>query len=567
MEKIRKYYVPILLGLITLFGLELRVAISNCPMWYDEGHSILVAVQQFPFGIDNFLFTKDFQHTPFYFYFLHFWLKIFGTSEILLRFSSVIFGVATIPLTYIVAKKLYKNDKIVGINSAILVAVSPLMIYYSIEVRMYMMVTFLAVLSMNYLLDFDAKGDKKSLIKLLVTNTLIPYLLIGGIVFNIGQAIAYTLYLFLAQKEKTEKFRKYLTYRVYQLILLVPYFIIAIYYAYQRSKFIMFHIPSFQFINFVGNVQNFFGAKVGMLFWTQYLPIMIDFLFFVSVVIPIVYFSCALIRAFKEKDAKLYMTFLMITIAYVIILISCMLKVIVLVPRYIIFIVPILMILAAVGFSKLKKWHIAIFLIAFTGFSCYYIFKDPAYVITKTNAILDANNYFESKGLDNRDIVYRPFASSVSFIYQTPTSPRCPAFESMHEFRKPYNKLVYDDYQIQAMEQGHVDEVWLNIIQSNNHVSQRYYDFIKKTYLDQVEAGRYIVMIIYGPDNQALAPKEQYRQQFATLEAIHNDRILGSLFKIFDDTKDIFLEQCDLVERVSFNDNTYFLFRKRPYKK
>ena len=567
MEKIRKYYVPILLGLITLFGLELRVAISNCPMWYDEGHSILVAVQQFPFGIDNFLFTKDFQHTPFYFYFLHFWLKIFGTSEILLRFSSVIFGVATIPLTYIVAKKLYKNDKIVGIISAILVAVSPLMIYYSIEVRMYMMVTFLAVLSMNYLLDFDAKGDKKSLIKLLVTNTLIPYLLIGGIVFNIGQAIAYTLYLFLAQKEETEKIRKYLTYRVYQLILLVPYFIIAIYYAYQRSKFIMFHIPSFQFINFVGNVQNFFGAKVGMLFWTQYLPIMIDFLFFVSVVIPIVYFICALIRAFKEKDAKLYMAFLMTTIAYVIILISCMLKVIVLVPRYIIFIVPILMILAAVGFSKLKKWHIAIFLIAFTGFSCYYIFKDPAYVITKTNAILDANNYFESKGLDNRDIVYRPFASSVSFIYQTPTSPRCPAFESMHEFRKPYNKLVYDDYQIQAMEQGHVDEVWLNIIQRNNHVSQRYYDFIKKTYLDQVEAGRYIVMIIYGPDNQALAPKEQYRQQFATVEAVHNDRILGSLFKIFDDTQDIFLEQCDLVERVSFNDNTYFLFRKRPYKK
>lgn len=567
MEKIRKYYVPILLGLITLFGLELRVAISNCPMWYDEGHSILVAVQQFPFGIDNFLFTKDFQHTPFYFYFLHFWLKIFGTSEILLRFSSVIFGVATIPLTYIVAKKLYKNDKIVGIISAILVAVSPLMIYYSIEVRMYMMVTFLAVLSMNYLLDFDAKGDKKSLIKLLVTNTLIPYLLIGGIVFNIGQAIAYTLYLFLAQKEETEKIRKYLTYRVYQLILLVPYFIIAIYYAYQRSKFIMFHIPSFQFINFVGNVQNFFGAKVGMLFWTQYLPIMIDFLFFVSVIIPIVYFICALIRAFKEKDAKLYMAFLMTTIAYVIILISCMLKVIVLVPRYIIFIVPILMILAAVGFSKLKKWHIAIFLIAFTGFSCYYIFKDPAYVITKTNAILDANNYFESKGLDNRDIVYRPFASSVSFIYQTPTSPRCPAFESMHEFRKPYNKLVYDDYQIQAMEQGHVDEVWLNIIQSNNHVSQRYYDFIKKTYLDQVEAGRYIVMIIYGPDNQALAPKEQYRQQFATVEAVHNDRILGSLFRIFDDTQDIFLEQCDLVERVSFNDNTYFLFRKRPYKK
>lgn len=563
MEKIRKYYVPILLGLITLFGLELRVAISNCPMWYDEGHSILVAVQQFPFGIDNFLFTKDFQHTPFYFYFLHFWLKIFGTSEILLRFSSVIFGVATIPLTYIVSKKMYKNDKIVGIIAAILIAVSPLMIYYSIEVRMYMMVTFLAVLSMNYLLDFDEKGDKKSLAKLLVTNTLIPYLLIGGIVFNIGQVISYSIYLFLTQKDKIEKIKKYLTYRVYQVILLIPYFAIAIYYAYQRSKFIMFHIPSFQFINFVGNVQNFFGTKVGMLFWTQYLPIMIDFLYFISVVVPIIYFVCALIRAFKEKDAKLYLGFSTIIIAYLIILVSCMLKVIVLVPRYIIFVVPVLMILSAVGLSKLKKLHITIFLIAFTAFSSFYLFKDPAYIITKTNAIIDANNYFQSRGLDNRDIVFRPFASSVSFIYQSSTSPRCPSFELMHEFRKPYNTLVYDDSQIKAMEQGFVDKLWLEIIQSDNHVSQKYYEYIKKNYLDQVQSGRYIIMVIYGPDNQALGEKSQYRQQFATEEAVHNDRILACLFRTFDDTKDIFLEQCDLVETVSINDNTYILFRKR----
>ncbi len=567
MEKIRKYYAPILICLITLFGLELRVAISNCPMWYDEGHSILVAIQQFPFGIDNFLLTKDFQHTPFYFYFLHFWLKIFGTSEILLRFSSVIFGVATIPLTYIVSKKLYRNDKVAAVIAAILVAVSPLMIYYSIEVRMYIMVTFLSLLSMNYLLDFDEKGDKKSLVKLLVTNTLIPYLLIGGIVFNIGQVISYSLYLFLTQKDNTEKIKNYITYRIYQLILLVPYFAIAIYYTYQRSKFIMFHIPNFQFINFVGNVQNFFGTKVGMLFWTQYLPIMIDFLYFVSVVIPVIYFICALIRAFKEKDAKLYMAFSTIIIAYLIILVSCMLRVIVLVPRYIIFVVPILMILSAVGLSKLKKWHVAIFLIAFSAFSSFYLFKDPAYVITKTNAIIDANNYFQSRGLDNRDIVFRPFASSVSFIYQSPTSPRCPSFELMHEFRKPYNKLVYDDYQIQAMEQGHIDDLWLSILQSDNYTSKRYYEFMKKNYLDQVQAGRYIVMVIYGPDNQALGEKLQYRQQFTTPEAVHNDRILACLFKTFDDAKNIFLEECDLVETVSMNDNTYFLFRKRPYKK
>ena len=99
MERIRKYYVPILIILIMLFGIDLRIAIINCPLWYDEGHSILSAIQSFPFGIDNFLYTKDFQHTPFYFYYLHFWIKIFGTTEIMLRLSSTIFGIAIISLT------------------------------------------------------------------------------------------------------------------------------------------------------------------------------------------------------------------------------------------------------------------------------------------------------------------------------------------------------------------------------------------------------------------------------------------------------------------------------------
>ena len=70
MNKIRQYYPQIFLALLVLLGLELRVAVANVPLWYDEGHSVLVAIKDFPFGINEFLFTKDFQHTPFYFYFL-----------------------------------------------------------------------------------------------------------------------------------------------------------------------------------------------------------------------------------------------------------------------------------------------------------------------------------------------------------------------------------------------------------------------------------------------------------------------------------------------------------------
>ena len=90
---------------------------------------------------------------------------------------------------------------------------------------------------------------------------------------------------------------------------------------------------------------------------------------------------------------------------------------------------------------------------------------------------------------------------------------------------------------------------------------------MKKTYLEHLKPGRYVVMAIYGPDNQALIERKDYLQRFNSPEAVHADRILSSLAKIFDDTKNIFLEQCDLIEIVSVNDTTYFLFRKRPYKK
>ena len=543
----------------------MRVAVSNVPLWYDEGHSILVAIKNFPFGINDFLFTKDYQHTPFYFYFLHFWLKIFGTNEIVTRLSSVIFGVATIPLTYIVGKKLY--DRNVGLISALLVTVSPLMIYYSIEIRMYAAVTFLAVLSMNYLLDYEENPNKKNLVKLLLTNTFIPYLLIGGIVFYIGQIISYSIYLFVTQKENTEKIGKYFVYQLYQVILLVPYFVIALYYAVQRSHFMMFHIPPFEFMHFLGNLQNYFATRVGMLFWVNYAPIYINFVFFIAVIIPIIYFINALIKAFKEKNSKLFMVFLTVIISYGIILVSAVMRIIVIVPRYTIFIGPFIMILAAVGFSKLSKWHAASFLIFFSSLSIFFLFHDDAYYKTKYFALLDSSNYYASRNLTNEDIVFRPFASSVAFIYENQNSPRTPSFEALHEFRKPDNSLIYDDNQIEQFKNGNIDETWYKIIQSDNHISKKYYEFLKRTYLDPLKAGRYLVMAVYGPDNQALIEKQDYRTTFNSPEAISKDRVFASLCRIFDDSKDIFLEQCDLIEVVNINDTTYFLFRKRPYKK
>ena len=67
-------------ALILLLGLSLRLTIIHFPLWYDEGCSIAAAAKSFPAGINNYLWSYDFQHTPLYFYILHFIMKFFGDS-------------------------------------------------------------------------------------------------------------------------------------------------------------------------------------------------------------------------------------------------------------------------------------------------------------------------------------------------------------------------------------------------------------------------------------------------------------------------------------------------------
>lgn len=86
---------------------------------------------------------------PLYYYVLHFWMPLAGRSEVAVRFPSLLFGVLTVPLVYVLARRT------LGTGTAVLAAgaaaVSPFWIYYSQETRTYAQVTALAVLAL-YLL-------------------------------------------------------------------------------------------------------------------------------------------------------------------------------------------------------------------------------------------------------------------------------------------------------------------------------------------------------------------------------------------------------------------------------
>jgi uncharacterized membrane protein len=132
-------------------------------LWYDEG--VTARVSQL--GIQELArWTANDIQPPLYYLLMSGWLRLFGpwagNIAYLMRFLSAAFGVMLVPLLGILARKLW-ND-CAGLLTAFVVAVSPLMVYYSQEARMYAMLIFLVTLAAWWvvvLLDRSSyKGSK-----------------------------------------------------------------------------------------------------------------------------------------------------------------------------------------------------------------------------------------------------------------------------------------------------------------------------------------------------------------------------------------------------------------------
>ena len=132
---------------ILFTSLFVRLININQSLWLDEGTSAIVARDLGFSEILTRFSTGDF-HPPFYYLFLKVWSNVFGTSELALRSLSVLAGVGTVYLVYLIAKKI-SNERS-GILAATFLALSGLHIYYSQEARMYSLATFFVTLSVYF---------------------------------------------------------------------------------------------------------------------------------------------------------------------------------------------------------------------------------------------------------------------------------------------------------------------------------------------------------------------------------------------------------------------------------
>jgi 4-amino-4-deoxy-L-arabinose transferase-like glycosyltransferase len=131
---------------ITLLAFTLRLLrLDFQPLWWDEGYSVYFASQDLA---SLTLMTAADIHPPFYYYVLHYWIALFGPSGAALRLLSVVIGAATIPVFYVVARRLVPGGT--ALLACLLLAVSPFHVYYSQEVRMYALATLLGLASIYF---------------------------------------------------------------------------------------------------------------------------------------------------------------------------------------------------------------------------------------------------------------------------------------------------------------------------------------------------------------------------------------------------------------------------------
>jgi uncharacterized membrane protein len=138
--------------LILLFALGLRLIAINQSFWLDEAVQIWASQS---FNLADLLskyMPGDF-NPPLYHLITWTWVRIFNPQEWVVRLIPVLLGTASIYLFHLILKQLnFKKFQLTA--TTLLLATSPLHLYYSHENRMYMLASFAVLLTFHTLFKY-----------------------------------------------------------------------------------------------------------------------------------------------------------------------------------------------------------------------------------------------------------------------------------------------------------------------------------------------------------------------------------------------------------------------------
>lgn len=161
------------ISLLALAAFAVRaISLDAQSLWRDEVDTLRFATAPWPEMLTNFI--RPGWNGPLYFLLLRGWVALAGTSEYALRFFSLIFGVLTVPLVYVLGCRLFNRSA--GLITALLLITSPYLAWYGQEARMYTLVTALVILAVYSLRRAIAGKGSRWWAAMVVAASLVFYL-------------------------------------------------------------------------------------------------------------------------------------------------------------------------------------------------------------------------------------------------------------------------------------------------------------------------------------------------------------------------------------------------------
>ena len=144
--------------------------IGSSSLWFDEASQISMSLKGF-----NEIITDSLKwpNAPVYTLLLSVWIDLFGISEAAVRSLALIFGMGTLLVLFLLAKK--HLNFLTALFASLLLSVSNLHLNYCQEVRSYTLVSLLVVSSFFLLLELLEKASFGRLACLAAVNTLLLY--------------------------------------------------------------------------------------------------------------------------------------------------------------------------------------------------------------------------------------------------------------------------------------------------------------------------------------------------------------------------------------------------------
>ena len=137
----------LLLLILLTFAIRV-VALDRLGLAYDESASALMA-RATPQAIIDFHWHAAFEHPPIWVLMLHYWSLGVGQSEFALRLMPAFAGTLIVVMLWRITRTIWPRDPVLPLFSAIFAALAPVLIYYSQEARMYTWVVFLMLLAIH----------------------------------------------------------------------------------------------------------------------------------------------------------------------------------------------------------------------------------------------------------------------------------------------------------------------------------------------------------------------------------------------------------------------------------